>query len=64
MRRQPVINAIHHIEEMWTTLIRVRDDIKESVRLAADKTLQALSKSCIKVNFCYIKLYFEFNFTF
>ncbi|CAL4121852.1 unnamed protein product, partial [Meganyctiphanes norvegica] len=49
MRRQPVTKAIDHIAEMWTTLFRVRDDIKESVRLACEKTLQTLSKSCIKV---------------
>lgn len=49
MRRQPVTRAISHISEMWTTLFRVRDDIKETVRLAAEKTLQTLSKSCIKV---------------
>lgn len=48
-RRQSAVNALHRINEIWTTLFRVRDDIKESVRLAAEKTLQILSKSCIKV---------------
>ena len=49
LRRQSAINALPHINELWTVLFRVRDDIKESVRLASEKTLQALSKSCIKV---------------
>ncbi|XP_066988430.1 proteasome adapter and scaffold protein ECM29 [Macrobrachium rosenbergii] len=49
LRRQSAINALSHINEIWTVLFRVRDDIKESVRLASEKTLQALSKSCIKV---------------
>ncbi|MCL4116473.1 UNVERIFIED_CONTAM: hypothetical protein GTU68_001151, partial [Idotea baltica] len=39
----------HHVAEIWNTLFRIRDDIKESVRLAAEKALQTLSKSCIKV---------------
>lgn len=49
LRRQPASSAVDRISEIWAILFRVRDDIKESVRLAADKTLQALSKSCIKV---------------
>ncbi|KAB7502624.1 Proteasome-associated protein ECM29-like protein [Armadillidium nasatum] len=49
LRRQSVTEAGNHISEIWKTLFRVRDDIKESVRLAAEKTLQTLSKSCIKV---------------
>lgn len=49
LRRQSAAKAIHRIKEIWTTLFRVRDDIKESVRQAAEKTLHALSKSCIKV---------------
>ncbi|XP_076034919.1 proteasome adapter and scaffold protein ECM29-like isoform X2 [Oratosquilla oratoria] len=49
IRRQPIVNALPRLHEMWVTLFRVRDDIKESVRLAADKTLQSLSKSCIRV---------------
>ncbi|KAK7017866.1 hypothetical protein SK128_016544, partial [Halocaridina rubra] len=48
LRRQSAISALLHISEMWTTLFRVRDDIKESVRNASEKTLQALSKNCIK----------------
>lgn len=49
LRRQSASNALHQITEIWITLFRVRDDIKESVRLAAEKTLLTLSKSCIKV---------------
>ncbi|XP_045609918.2 proteasome adapter and scaffold protein ECM29 isoform X1 [Procambarus clarkii] len=49
LRRQSAAKAINRITEIWTTLFRVRDDIKESVRQAAEKTLHALSKSCIKV---------------
>lgn len=49
LRRQPASSAVDRISEIWAILFRVRDDIKESVRLASDKTLQALSKSCIKV---------------
>lgn len=49
LRRQSASHAVDRIGEIWAILFRVRDDIKESVRLAADKTLQAVSKSCIKV---------------
>ncbi|XP_071525915.1 proteasome adapter and scaffold protein ECM29 [Panulirus ornatus] len=49
LRRQSAASALHRMNELWTTLFRVCADIKESVRHAAEKTLQALSKSCIKV---------------
>ncbi|XP_072318992.1 proteasome adapter and scaffold protein ECM29 [Eucyclogobius newberryi] len=38
-----------HLAEMWETLFRVLDDIKESVRKAADLTLKTLSKVCIRM---------------
>ena len=49
IRQHSVVPAVAHLQTLWTTLFRVRDDIKESVREAANKTLQSLSKSCIKV---------------
>ncbi|CAL1601518.1 unnamed protein product [Knipowitschia caucasica] len=38
-----------HLAEMWETLFRVLDDIKESVRKAADLALKTLSKVCIRM---------------
>lgn len=38
-----------HLAEMWEILFRVLDDIKESVRKAADLTLKTLSKVCIRM---------------
>ena len=35
---------LDRLAEMWGTLFRVRDDIKESVRLAANRTLEVLSR--------------------
>ncbi|KAF2363099.1 Proteasome component Ecm29 [Trinorchestia longiramus] len=49
IRQHSVVPAVPHLPAIWTTLFRVRDDIKESVRTAANKTLEGLSKSCIKV---------------
>lgn len=41
--------VLHRLPDMWTTLFRVRDDIKESVRLAAAKTLEVLSRVCVRL---------------
>ncbi|KAA0196167.1 hypothetical protein HAZT_HAZT009587 [Hyalella azteca] len=49
IRQHSVVPAVAHLSVLWTTLFKVRDDIKESVRVAANKTLESLSKSCIKV---------------
>ncbi|KAK2816960.1 hypothetical protein Q5P01_025151 [Channa striata] len=38
-----------YLAEMWETLFRVLDDIKESVRKAADLALKTLSKVCIRM---------------
>jgi proteasome component ECM29 len=37
-------NALDKIDLIWSTLFRVMDDIKESVRKAAATALRALSK--------------------
>uniref|UniRef100_A0A3Q3Q130 Ecm29 proteasome adaptor and scaffold n=1 Tax=Monopterus albus TaxID=43700 RepID=A0A3Q3Q130_MONAL len=42
-------DLIDHLAEMWETLFRVLDDIKESVRKAADLTLKTLSKVCTRM---------------
>uniref|UniRef100_A0A8K9WRT8 Ecm29 proteasome adaptor and scaffold n=1 Tax=Oncorhynchus mykiss TaxID=8022 RepID=A0A8K9WRT8_ONCMY len=42
-------DLIDHLEEIWETLFRVLDDIKESVRKAADITLKTLSKVCTRM---------------
>ncbi|XP_037090665.1 proteasome adapter and scaffold protein ECM29-like [Pollicipes pollicipes] len=41
--------VLHRLPEMWSTLFRVRDDIKESVRLAAHKTLEVLSRVSVRL---------------
>ncbi|XP_040077416.1 proteasome adapter and scaffold protein ECM29 [Ixodes scapularis] len=40
--------VLDHVSALWSTLFRVRDDIKESVRKACDTALQALSRACIR----------------
>uniref|UniRef100_A0A8C5D594 Ecm29 proteasome adaptor and scaffold n=1 Tax=Gouania willdenowi TaxID=441366 RepID=A0A8C5D594_GOUWI len=42
-------DLIDHLAEIWETLFRVLDDIKESVRKAADLTLKTLSKVCTRM---------------
>lgn len=42
-------HLIDHLAEIWETLFRVLDDIKESVRKAADITLKTLSKVCTRM---------------
>ena len=41
--------ALHAMPSIWTDLFRVMDDIKESVRIAAGKTVNALSRMCIRM---------------
>ncbi|XP_037554197.1 proteasome adapter and scaffold protein ECM29 [Nematolebias whitei] len=49
IRGRQADDLIDHLTEMWETLFRVLDDIKESVRKAADVTLKTLSKVCIRM---------------
>ncbi|KAJ8000530.1 hypothetical protein DPEC_G00181070 [Dallia pectoralis] len=42
-------DLIDHLAEIWESLFRVLDDIKESVRKAADLTLKTLSKVCTRM---------------
>ncbi|KAM6939676.1 proteasome adapter and scaffold protein ECM29 [Xenentodon cancila] len=49
IRGRQADDLIDHMAEMWETLFRVLDDIKESVRKAADLTLKTLSKVCIRM---------------
>uniref|UniRef100_A0A3Q3RQQ8 Ecm29 proteasome adaptor and scaffold n=1 Tax=Mastacembelus armatus TaxID=205130 RepID=A0A3Q3RQQ8_9TELE len=49
IRGRQTDDLIDHLAEMWETLFRVLDDIKESVRKAADLTLKTLSKVCIRM---------------
>ncbi|MCJ8749226.1 hypothetical protein PDJAM_G00173890 [Pangasius djambal] len=48
IRGRPADDFIEHLTEIWETLFRVLDDIKESVRKAADLTLKTLSKICVR----------------
>ncbi|XP_071757959.1 proteasome adapter and scaffold protein ECM29 [Centroberyx gerrardi] len=49
IRGRQADDLIDHLAEMWETLFRVLDDIKESVRKAADLTLKTLSKVCARM---------------
>ncbi|KAM9769134.1 proteasome adapter and scaffold protein ECM29 [Menidia menidia] len=49
IRGRQADDLIDHLAEIWETLFRVLDDIKESVRKAADLTLKTLSKVCIRM---------------
>ncbi|XP_072771015.1 proteasome adapter and scaffold protein ECM29 [Nerophis lumbriciformis] len=49
VRGRQADDIIDHLAEMWETLFRVLDDIKESVRKAADLTLKTLSKVCARM---------------
>ncbi|XP_060720500.1 proteasome adapter and scaffold protein ECM29 [Tachysurus vachellii] len=48
IRGRPADDFIERLTEIWETLFRVLDDIKESVRKAADLTLKTLSKICVR----------------
>merc|ERR1712223_867441 len=41
--------ALQVLPDIWTDLFRVMDDIKESVRIAAGKAVNALSRTCIRM---------------
>ena len=41
--------SLQVVPDIWTDLFRVMDDIKESVRLAAGKAVNALSRTCIRM---------------
>ncbi|XP_014680930.1 PREDICTED: proteasome-associated protein ECM29 homolog [Priapulus caudatus] len=49
LRGRPLDDVIPELPTLWQTLLRVRDDIKESVRNAADIVLRTLSKCCVKI---------------
>uniref|UniRef100_A0AAR2L3Y5 Ecm29 proteasome adaptor and scaffold n=1 Tax=Pygocentrus nattereri TaxID=42514 RepID=A0AAR2L3Y5_PYGNA len=49
IRGRQADDVIDHLTEIWETLFRVLDDIKESVRKAADLTLKTLSKVCVRM---------------
>ncbi|XP_063074333.1 proteasome adapter and scaffold protein ECM29 [Engraulis encrasicolus] len=49
IRGRQANDFIDYLAEIWETLFRVLDDIKESVRKAADLTLKTLSKVCVRV---------------
>ncbi|KAF3687599.1 Proteasome-associated protein ECM29 -like protein [Channa argus] len=49
VRGRQADDLIEYLAEMWETLFRVLDDIKESVRKAADLALKTLSKVCIRM---------------
>lgn len=49
IRGRQADDFIDYLAEIWETLFRVLDDIKESVRKAADLALKTLSKVCVRV---------------
>ncbi|XP_051993811.1 proteasome adapter and scaffold protein ECM29-like [Xyrauchen texanus] len=49
IRGRQANEIIERLSEIWETLFRVLDDIKESVRKAADLTLKTLSKVCVRM---------------
>jgi proteasome component ECM29 len=49
LRGRTLEAALDKMDPLWSTLFRVVDDIKESVRKAAAGALRALSKVCIKM---------------
>ena len=49
VRGRSLDGVLERLPDIWRNLFRVMDDIKESVRLAAAKTVAALSRACIKM---------------
>uniref|UniRef100_F6V3J1 Ecm29 proteasome adaptor and scaffold n=1 Tax=Monodelphis domestica TaxID=13616 RepID=F6V3J1_MONDO len=49
LRGRSLDDIIDKLPEIWETLFRVQDDIKESVRKAAELALKTLSKVCVKM---------------
>ncbi|POI34563.1 hypothetical protein CIB84_001685 [Bambusicola thoracicus] len=53
LRGRPLDDIIDKLPEIWEVLFRVQDDIKESVRKAAELALKTLSKLCFCVDFSF-----------
>nr|XP_033782200.1 proteasome adapter and scaffold protein ECM29 isoform X1 [Geotrypetes seraphini] len=49
LRGRQLDDVIDKLPDIWETLFRVQDDIKESVRKAAELALKTLSKICIRM---------------
>ncbi|XP_063311357.1 proteasome adapter and scaffold protein ECM29 [Pelobates fuscus] len=49
LRGRQLDDVVETLPEIWETLFRVQDDIKESVRKAAELALKTLSKVCIRM---------------
>ncbi|TRZ18499.1 hypothetical protein HGM15179_008603 [Zosterops borbonicus] len=49
LRGRPLDDIIDKLPEIWEVLFRVQDDIKETVRKAAELALKTLSKVCVKM---------------
>ncbi|CAL1546641.1 unnamed protein product [Lymnaea stagnalis] len=49
LRGRVLDNIIDDIPQLWETCLRVRDDIKESVRIAAESACNTLSKVSVKI---------------
>ncbi|KFP77947.1 Proteasome-associated protein ECM29, partial [Acanthisitta chloris] len=49
LRGRPLDDIIDKLPEIWEILFRVQDDIKETVRKAAELALKTLSKVCVKM---------------
>ena len=49
LRGRTLESATDVLPNLWSDLFRVMDDIKESVRVAATKTVAALSRVCIRM---------------
>lgn len=49
LRGRPLDDVVDSLPELWESCLRVRDDIKESVRNAADAACKTLSRASIKI---------------
>ncbi|XP_076089191.1 proteasome adapter and scaffold protein ECM29-like isoform X1 [Mytilus galloprovincialis] len=49
LRGRPLDDVVDQLPELWENCLRVRDDIKESVRNAADLACRSLSRASIKI---------------
>lgn len=49
LRGRPLDDVVDSLPELWETSLRVRDDIKESVRNAAELACKTLSRASIKI---------------
>ena len=47
LRGRPLDDVVDSLPELWESCLRVRDDIKESVRNAADLACKTLSRVCV-----------------